>query len=378
MESAAKTRLIPSEGLHEIYRVVAAAHGADAEEQASFADGLLRADLRGHATQGVGLLSYLDELFEAGTMQFGGALDIVRESASTALLDGNRNSGHVVGKRAMATAIKKAQATGVGFVTVRNSGDCGMLSNYSIQAVESGMIGLAMSTGPILVAPWGGRDAQFCTNPLSLAVPAGEREPIVIDMATSAQSMGHVVLAARDGVRLAGKTVVDRSGVYTDDPARVILDALDRESRMAGALLPEGPKGFGMMLMVEILSALLSGERDWKEAGESGASAGSDRTDTKRARSAYYAQCFLALSVEHFQPAADFLAASDRMIATLTSLPPAEGFASVRLHGQGARERERSYRQGGVPVRTEEWAMVERLLDRRSPGGARALLELAQ
>ena len=125
-----------------LYREVARSHGADADEQELFSLGLLRADFRGHPTQGIGLLVYLDGLFAAGAMRFGGNLETVRESASTALLDGNANSGHVIGARAMEMAIAKAGQTGIGLVTVRNSGDCGMVANYTIQAVEAGMIGV--------------------------------------------------------------------------------------------------------------------------------------------------------------------------------------------------------------------------------------------
>lgn len=341
--------------LHALYASVARVHGAGDEEATVFADGLLRADMRGHHTQGLGLLPYLDDLYEAGVMHFGRPITVERESAATALVDGHGGSGHVVGKKAMDIAIAKAESAGVGFVTVKRSGDYGMASNYALQALDRGMIGISMSTGPLLVAPWGGRDAYFCTNPLAIAVPSGERDPIVIDMATSAGSMGKVVLAARDGKRLDEKAVVDGEGVYTDDPLRVILNVMDRESRMSGALLPSGPKGFGMLLMVELLSALLSGERDW--LGE--------RPADPTGRAAYYAHTFIAISVSQFQDPAAFAAAADRMIATLTGSRPAQGFDAVRLPGGGAAATEREYRANGIQLRDEEWAMVERLAQKR-------------
>ncbi len=339
---------ISVENLERLYAGFARAHGADEAETAVFAAGLLRADLRGHHTQGIGVLPYLDELFEAGTMAFGREITTLRDAPATALLDGGGEAGHVVATRAMEMAIEKARAAGIGLVTVKGSSDCGMAANYALQALDAGMIGIAMSTGPILVAPWGGREAQFCTNPIALAVPAGEEEPIVIDMATSANSMGGVVLAARDGRKLGGREVVTADGHYTDDPLRVILNVMDRESRMAGALLPSGPKGFGMVLMVELLSALLSGERDWTVA---------EVNDT-RGRAAFYSQTCIAISVAHFQDPDTFAASADRMIRTLTSMQPAHGFEKVRLHGGGARERELQCRRDGVEIRDEEWKMA--------------------
>jgi LDH2 family malate/lactate/ureidoglycolate dehydrogenase len=346
--------LIPAGRLDALYCRFASHHGADDEEGSAFATVLLRADLRGHTTQGIGLLPYLDELLGEGEMAFGRPLEVVRESAATAVLDGHRGVGLVVGSRAMALAVQKAREVGVGFVTVRRSSDFAMASAYVLQALDAGLIGLSMSTGPILVAPWGGRDARFCTNPIALAAPAGSRDPIVIDMATSAYSMGAVVRAARDGRRLETAGVVDAAGRYTEDPAAVVLDVMARESRMAGALLPAGPKGFGWILLVELLSGLLSGERTWED----------ERPATSEDRPAHYGQTFVAIDVAHFQDPQAFAAAADRMVETLASSRPAAGFERVRLHGAEAAAEERRRREHGVPVRDEEWEMVERLIAR--------------
>lgn len=346
---------ISEERLGSAYRDLAYSYGAPEDEAAIFARCLLRADQRGHHTQGIGLMPYLAELFDAGVMSFGRPTEIVRETAATAMVDGHRGVGQVIGTRAMAIAIAKARDTGIGFVSVRQSSDYGMAANYALQASDQGMMGLSCSTGPILVAPWGGRDAKFCTNPLAFAVPAGDCDPIVIDMATSANSMGAVVLAARDGEMLPGLDVVDSEGHYTNDPRRVILDVMDRESRMSGALLPAGPKGFGMMLMVELLGALLSGERSWEE----------ETPDDVRNRAAFYGQTFIAISVGHFQDPGSFAQSCDRMIKTLTGLPPAQGFDKIRLPGQGAAAKERDYRAHGILLRDEEWRMMEELAARR-------------
>lgn len=354
MHNMIVSMLVPPERLSELYRRFARHHGAGEEEAATFAANLLRADLRGHTSQGIGLLPYCDELIAEGAMAFGRPFEVLRETAATALVDGHRGVGQVIGTRAMGLAIAKARELGVGLVSVRRSSDFAMASAYALQALEAGQIGLAMSTGPLLVAPWGGRDARFCTNPIALAVPAGERDPIVIDMATSAYSMGAVVRAARDRRRLDGAAVVDADGRYTDDPAVAILDVMHRESRMAGALLPAGPKGFAWVLLVELLAGLLSGERQWE----------AERPASPDERPAHYGQTFLAIGIEHFQEPAAFAAAADRMIATLASTRPAQGFERVRLHGAEAAAEERRCRDQGVPVRSEEWEMVEELTQR--------------
>lgn len=346
--------LIPVEQLRSVYTAFARHHGAPDDEAATFAACLLRADVRGHTTQGVALLPYIDELIGDDVMSFGQPFEVVRETVATAMVDGHRGVGQVVGTRAMELAIAKARDTGIGFVSVRGSSDYAMASTYALQALDAGQIGISMSTGPILVAPWGGRDARFCTNPIAIAVPAGDRDPIVIDMATSANSMGDVVRTARDGRLLDTPGVVDSGGRYTDDPRAVILDPMHRESRMSGALLPAGPKGFGWILIVELLAGLLSGERTWED----------ERPATSEERPAYYGQTFLAIDVAHFQDPAEFAASSDRLIEVLTSARPADGFERVRLHGANAAAEERTRLAEGVPVRDEEWAMVERLAER--------------
>ncbi|KIC29729.1 Ldh family oxidoreductase [Leisingera sp. ANG-S5] len=334
--------------LKSLYTGFARKLGADGREAATFATCLLRADIRGHTTQGMGLLPYLVELFDAGVMAFGSAPEIIRDNPASALVDGKRGMGQISGTFAMDLAIEKARTCGIGFVSLRGGADYGMASNYAIQAIEQGLIGMSMSTGPVLVAPWGGRDAWFSTNPISLAVPAGDRDPIVIDMATSANSMGRTVLAARDGQKLPGRQLVDAQGNYTDDPAQVILNPMDRESGMAGALLPDGPKGFGMVLIVELLAALLSGERSWQDEHPS------DGVN----RQAFYGQTFIAIDIAKFQDPADFAGAVERMVETLSSSRAANGFDRVRLHGAKAAEAMRDNQANGIFVRDEEWQLM--------------------
>lgn len=340
--------------LRQVYEGLAGKFGADHDEAATFATCLLRADMRGHTTQGLGLLPYLVELLEDGVMTFGRQPQIIRDNPGSALVDGKRGVGQITATFAMDLAIGKARSCGIGFVSMRGGADYGMASNYAIQAMEQGMIGMSMSTGPVLVAPWGGRDAWFCTNPISLAVPAGDRDPVVIDMATSANSMGKTVLAARDGKMLSGRHVVDADGRYTDNPADVILDPLARESGMAGALLPAGFQGFGMVLIVELLASLLSGERTWQD----------ERPSDGVNRAAHYGQSFIAIDIAAFQAVADFASSAERMIETVTSSRPAQGFDRVRLHGSRAAEAMRDNAANGIYVRDEEWRMVRRVADR--------------
>jgi LDH2 family malate/lactate/ureidoglycolate dehydrogenase len=345
--------VVAPDRLSRIYRAIATAHGASSRDANTFAAGLLKADLRGYTGQGIAVAPYYHKLLRNGVLKFGHAPSIEREGPAFAALDGHRNVGQVIGTRAMQIAIEKARDCGIGIVTVSNSGDFAMASNYTLQAARENQIGIAMGNGYPLVAPWCGRDPFFCTNPLSIAVPAGEKAPIVIDMATSAYSMSHVVRAARDGCRLGSKAVVDSDGRYSDNPRAVVADPMDRESPLNGAILPAGPKGFCWVLIVEVLSGILSGAQ------------GSyvNLSDPRPSPRTKYGHCFVAIDVNQLIGTEHFSRDIEIFIEALRSSRPAEGFEEVRIPGERAAREEQIRRASGVPVRDEEWELALALGD---------------
>jgi LDH2 family malate/lactate/ureidoglycolate dehydrogenase len=347
--------IVAAELLGSIYHGIAAAHGADAEEAGFFRDRLLRADLRGHSTQGSALIPYHDEMIATGQMRFGAPLEVVRDAPGVAAVDAHFGVGEVVGTRCMRIAIEKAERVGIGCVTVRNSGDFAMASAYSLLALEHGMVGIAMSNGKPVVAPWGGRDPLFCTNPISVAFPGGERFPLVIDMATSAFSMGDAIRTARDGKRLPFVGIVDRDGAYGADPAPIVVDVNERESKLDGALLPLGPKGFGLLLIVELMCSALAGsagsyDNDFEPSGE---------------RPWAHGQVFMAMSAEAFAGQAALRSSVDELIDRVQGSRAAPGQQPVRVPGRAAHEEEQRRARDGVPVRDEELAQLCAVARRR-------------
>lgn len=356
--------IVAIQTLGEIYEGIAIAHGADAEEAGIFRDCLLRADLRGHSTQGSALIPYHDEMLADGQMRFGAELELVSDAPAAAVVDAHFGPGEVVGTRCMTMAIEKAERTGVGCVAVRNSGDFAMASAYSLQALDHEMIGVAMSNGKPVVAPWGGRDPLLCTNPISAAFPS-EPFPIVIDMATSAFSMGDAIRTARDGGRLSFAGVIDRDGNRSDDPAKIVVDVEERESKLDGALLPLGPKGFGMILIIELLSSSLAGaDGSWSNAFEP--------TGERPWR---HGHCFLALDPAAFGGLEPFVESARSLAASLEGSAPEAGGSGVRLPGRAAHEAEvRHRREGVVPVRDEELRQLLVVARRRGLGRLADLL----
>jgi LDH2 family malate/lactate/ureidoglycolate dehydrogenase len=335
--------------LERVCLEIARHFGAGEEEARIFARCFLLPDLRGHTTQGMAYLptEVLPWLRDEIT-GFGRPFTVLNEGPAFAVVDGGHGLGQIVATRAMELAIRKARAAGVASVWVQNTTDFTMASNYTILALEQDCVGLVMSDGPRLVAPWGGRDPLFCTNPLSLAVPAGAEIPIVIDMATSAVSYGHVVRMARDGQRAQGPLLVDEAGQVTDDPAPLIVDPSKRESEIRGALLPLGPKGFGWLILVEVFAGLLSG-------AEASFNAVYPPTSQQPSTIGFY---LMAIDVSRLMPVERFKAKVDAFIRAIKSSQPAEGFEQIVLPGERAAREEARRRREGVPMRDDEWAQL--------------------
>ena len=342
--------VIPADALHGAYRTLATKLGAPPDEADIFARCYVRADLRGLFTAGAAVVPYILHLVRADLMRFGAPFEVVRDQAASALVDGHYGVGSVVSTHAMDLAIEKARGAGVGCVWIRNGGDFGMASNHAIQAVEQDMVGIAMRNGTPRVAPWGGRDPFFGTDPIAVAVPAGSHPPIVIDMSAGSFSVGRTVMAARDGKSMPTPHLVDAEGRYTDDPSSVVVDPADRESALDGALVSLGHKGFAWQLIVEVLAGVLSGmgtsnENDFLPSAD------------RRWREGTF---MMAIDASQRAPIERIRDDVDGLVDALKAVRPAQGFDDVHVPGHGAAEHEANRRGAGVPVRDEDWEGIVR------------------
>ena len=233
--------------------------GVDPDDARVTADNLVTADLRGIHSHGVARLKrYVDGL-KNGVMIAKPDEKIVRETPFSIVIDAGAGLGQPASKRAMTKAIEKAKKNGVGFACVRNSNHYGIAGYYSMMALEHDMIGISMTNTAVLVIPTFGRDALLGTNPISIVIPAGKERPYVLDMATSTVPRGKLEVYNRMEKDLPSGWATDEKGIPTTDPGRVLKNML---ARAGGGLLPlggageemGGHKGYGMMLMVEILT----------------------------------------------------------------------------------------------------------------------------
>src|SRR5436309_9301925 len=195
------------------------------------ADVLATADLRGIDSHGVARLHTYFDMLSLGRINPKPTIRIVRESPSTATVDGDNGLGLVVGPKANEVAMAKAAAAGSGWVSVSNSNHYGIAGYYVLKALERDVIGWAMTNSTKLVAPLFGAERMLGTNPIAIAFPGLEEPPIVIDMATCAAAYGKVEIARRAGGRIPEGWAIDRDGRASTDPAGMIE---------GGALLPLG------------------------------------------------------------------------------------------------------------------------------------------
>jgi LDH2 family malate/lactate/ureidoglycolate dehydrogenase len=221
------------------------------------ANALVSADLRGVDSHGVARLSGYIRLWEANRINPTPSICIVHETPSTAVVDGDAGLGLVVAPFAMDIAIKKAESVGTGWVSVKNSNHFGIAAFHAMKALDKDMIGIAMTNASALVAPTFSRERMLGTNPICVAVPAGNEAPFVADLATTTAANGKLEILQRKGNDAPDGWIQDFDGAATNNPHAL---------KDGGALLPLGGdrdhgshKGYALGSIVDIFSGVLSG-----------------------------------------------------------------------------------------------------------------------
>src|SRR5688572_11667581 len=214
-------------------------------------DNLVEADLRGVESHGVVRLPIYVKRLAAGATNPRPAVKIVRETRTSAVVDGDNGMGQWVGQRAMEIAIAKAKDGDCVFVSVRNSNHFGAAALYAQMATAHDMIGLSFTIGGINhMTPWGGAEAILGNNPFAVAFPAGKERPVVLDMACSVAARGKIIVAAKEGKPIPADWAVGPDGAPTTDAVEALK----------GFVSPVGgPKGYALTMTIGLLSTMLSG-----------------------------------------------------------------------------------------------------------------------
>lgn len=305
-------------------------------------DVLVLADLRGIESHGVARMPRYVTGLKKGYIKSTDSSRVVQETKATALIDGGQSLGQVVGHKGMHIAIRKAKETAVGVVAVRNSNHYGIAGYYTLLALEQDLIGVSMTNAAPLVVPTFGKNSVLGTNPISVTAPASSEKPFVLDMATSVVPRGKLEVMERKGKRIPLGWAVDESGKGSTN-ARRVLDAMAK--RLGGGILPlggegedfSGHKGYGLALMVDVFSGILSG-----------AATGLDvNADETRPDVGHF---FMALDPSAFRPLDDFKQDMDRLARELKDSPKAEGQSRIYVHGEKSFARTERHRREGIPM----------------------------
>lgn len=346
--------------LEAFTRKVFLAMGCKPEDAETATRVLLSADLRGVDSHGIARLSGYVRLWEAGRVNAKPAIKIIHETPSTAVVDGDSGLGLVVAPYAMQVAIEKARQVGTGWVSVQHSNHYGIAAAHAMMALEEDMIGISMTNASALVAPTFSVERLLGTNPICVAIPAGEEAAFVADMATTTAANGKLEILQRKNAEAPPGWIQDAQGMPSSDAHAL---------KTGGALLPLGGdrehgshKGYALGAIVDIFSAVLSGANygPWvppfpayvpMPTGMPGKGIG---------------HFFGAMRVDAFRPAAEFKQHMDQWIKRFKTAKTIAGEARVIIPGEPELAMEAERRAQGVPLLEPVVADLKSLADRFS------------
>ena len=247
---------LAASALRRTVQTICAAAGSHEKEAALVAEQLVEANLRGHDSHGIGMLPAYIQNVRKGTLHPNQHIKVLSDRGSILSIDGQMGYGQTIGTEAIALGVERALETGLALVALRNSHHLGRIGTWAEQCLAANLVSIHFVNvigSPPRVAPFGGSDARFGTNPFCVGIPAGEDEPVVLDLATSRIAMGKARVAKNKGEEVADGCLIDHQGYPTRNP-RVVFDP------PIGALLPFGDhKGSGLAFICELLGAALTG-----------------------------------------------------------------------------------------------------------------------
>lgn len=289
--------------------------GISEVEARTVSDNLIEAQLRGVQSHGIAKVVDYADYIEKGKFNAKPDIQILKESISTISIDGDHGMGAVLGKFAMEKCIEKAKISGIASATVSKGSHFGMAGFYSMMALEKNMIGIALCNSGNVMTIYGGTSRVLGTNPISIAVPANEKYPIVFDAATSEAAFNKIRLANTEGRDIPEGWAIDKNG----------KDTVNAREALEGAVIPFGGyKGSGLAVMVNILTCVLSGafldaHGEETKKGETSKSVG------------FY---FSAIDIEKFQDVDIFKKSIDLMVGELKASNRNEDVENIFMPGE--------------------------------------------
>jgi hydroxycarboxylate dehydrogenase B len=330
--------LYKKDNLIKAIQAIVAAGGSDAREAKIVAENLVTANLTGHDSHGVGMIPrYTESLLEGGLvvnqhpkMKFDGGAMIS--------LDGQQGYGQVIGLEAMEIGIARAREHGMCVMGLSRSHHLCRIGQWAEQAVAAGLISLHFTNviSRSIVAPYGGADARFGTNPVTIGIPIPNEPPFILDMATSAVAQGKIRVAHNKREQVSPDWLIDDHGNPTPDPRFGVIEPF-------GALRTFGlHKGYGLAVVCELLGGALTGGGTWH----------SDDRSKKRVWNGMFT---ILIDPRRMGTGDVFGTETTAFLESLRRSPVAPGFDKVRIAGEPERETRAKRERDGISVDENTW-----------------------
>lgn len=335
--------LIAEQNLKRVIWEVLRRCGSDDHEAGLVAGHLVRANLTGHDSHGAGMLPTYVRNVQAGLLRPGMSARLVKDDGAILMFDGQRGYGQRVAKEAMDAAIRRCMDTGLVVMALRDAHHIGRVGTYGEQSIDAGLVSLhfvnVVDHGPV-VAPFGGRDARYSTNPLCMAMPATATTPaILLDMATSKIPIGKARVAMNRGLPVSEGQLIDSRGEPTTDPC-----VMFREPR--GAFLPFGEhKGYGLAFFCELLGGVLTG-------------GGTIQPENPRLGSIVNNMLTFVVDPSRLVDHAWIEAEIDAVVRYVKASPPAFEGGTVMVAGEPERKALAERGAAGIPVEEATWEEI--------------------
>jgi len=334
---------IEADNLIEGIKTLLQTMGAGDEEARLVAEVLVEADMRGIHTHGCAFAPLIAERCSHGLLNLPTKVKLITDEGAVAHIDGNNGLGQVVAAEAMRICISKAKSLGIALTLVRNTNHIGFLGYYTLMAASEGMIGVCATNAAASVAPWGGAEPFFGSNPLSIAAPVASGAPIVLDMSASVVARGKIRRAQRLNENIPLGWALDRSGFPTTDPA----------AALKGSLLPiAGPKGSGLAFFIDLICGLLSGSKYGRDL----------LTFHKPIGPTGVGAMLMAVDIARFMPLARFETLADEYARSIRNSQKASGVERIFLPGEIETEAAEASKLRGVQVDSQIIEKINLLL----------------
>jgi hydroxycarboxylate dehydrogenase B len=328
---------------------ITVAAGSSEKEAQTVANNLVMANLSGHDSHGVGMLSrYVAAVLEGG-LKPNTSVKTVLDLGHMLTLDGQRGYGQVIGEQAMQMGIERAKKHGSCIMTLANSHHLGRIGHWAEMATNAGLVSMHFVNvmARPSVAPWGGADGRFGTNPCCIGIPLSGKEPFLLDFATSRVAQGKMRVAYNEGHTVAPGLLIDEKGAPTVNPAVVVVP---QSNGLFGALMTFGEhKGYGMAVACELLGGALTGGGTWHES-----------TLSPRGQEKAVLNGMLTVLIDPAKlgTQTSFESEAQAFIKWLQQSPLSQGSESVQIAGDPERRARVQRAKDGIVIDDQTWAEI--------------------